>query len=677
MSATLDVEGIARLLGNAQVVSTLGREFPVETRYLPAAMAFRLDPHEIERRVVTTTLRAVDETGGDMLVFLPGTAEIRRVAERLIERCGSGVDIMPLHANLTPDEQDRAILPSSTGRRKMVLATSVAETSLTIEGVRVVVDSGVARVPRFSPRTGMTRLETVRVSRASADQRRGRAGRVAPGVCYRLWTEIEQGQLVPYGKPEIMEADLAPLALELAVAGIQDPLELTWLDPPPAAALSQAREILRELDAIDEAGRATSQGRAMAAIAVHPRLAHMLLRARALGRARTAGAIAALLGERDILRTGSAAPDADLRRRLDALVDPVARKDVDPSVLRRVTIEADRLARLVGGSSSREHIDSRDAGLLVAFAYPDRIARRRGAHGHFLLRNGRGARFESRDPLGAEELVAVAAVDDRQPESRIFLAAPFAREELENHFGDHIVTEREVMWDDRIDAVLATRRVRLGAIVLSEHTMSDSDPGEVARALVRGLAAQGIDSLPWSDRARNLRHRLAFLHHFDGTWPDVSDAALASSMEHWLTPRIQGMHRRAEVARLDLGAALLELLDWRQRAALDELAPTHLTVPSGSSLPIDYSEPSAPVLAVRLQEMFGARDTPRIFSGRVALTLHLLSPAQRPVQITRDLARFWMSSYYDVQRELRGRYPKHDWPDDPLTATPTARVKRR
>jgi ATP-dependent helicase HrpB len=415
----------------------------------------------------------------------------------------------------------------------------------------------------------------------------------------------------------------------------------------------------------------------MAALAVHPRLAHMLIRAKRLGHTRLACIVAALIGERDLFRGEESYADADLRSRVEAVSGRSTRQAVDRATLHRVRDEADRLARLLGLSHPAERIEPAGAGLLVAFAYPDRIGRRRGAAGRFLLRNGRGAMVDQRDPLGTAELIAVASVDDRKPESRIFLAAPLAREELEEHFGEQMLIEREVAWDETTNAVVATERERLGAIVLAERPIGNPDPAEISSALVRALAASGVRALPWSDQARRLRERLAFLHDVDPTWPDVSDAALGATMESWLAPRVRGMRRREEVARLDLGAALLELLDWRQRAALDELAPTHLVVPSGSRVPIDYSEPNAPVLAVRLQEMFGLADTPRILGGRVPLTLHLLSPAHRPVQITRDLAGFWRTSYYDVQRELRGRYPKHHWPDDPLVAVPTARAKRR
>ena len=676
MSATLDVAPVARLLGDVPVITSEGREFPVVTHYLQTPLPQRRDWRDLETPVVATIERALREAEGDVLVFLPGAAEIRRTEERLADHVDSArVTVAPLHGNLPGPAQDLAIAPSPPGRRKIVLATSIAETSLTIEGVRAVVDSGLARVPRFSPRTGMTRLETVRVNRGSAEQRRGRAGRLAPGLCYRLWTEIEQGQLIPRGTPEILEADLAPLALELAVAGIDDPLQLSWIDPPPDASLGQARELLRELEAIDDAGRITEHGRAIARLALHPRLAHMIIRSVPLAAGLTACGLAALLNERDVLRGEGAPPEIDLRTRLELVAGKIQDSRVDRGTLHRIRTEAAHLARQLGVNRGE---DTSAAGLLTALAYPDRIAqRRRGARGRFLMRNGRGATVDAIDPLGDEEFLALAAVDDRMPESRIFLAAPLDRAALQEHFASQLIDERIVEWDVRTESVVAHRRTNLGAIVLADDPLRDVDPNEVAGALARALTAAGVDALPWSDGARHLRQRLAFLHHIDASWPDVSDAALTTSIDAWLAPRIIGMRRASDVARLDLGAALLDRLSWSQRAALDELAPTHYVAPSTSRLPIDYSEPATPVLAVRLQEMFGLADTPRIAGGRVPLTLQLLSPAQRPLQVTRDLAGFWKTSYFDVQREMKGRYPKHEWPEDPLAATPTARAKRR
>ena len=675
MSATLDVAPVARLLDDVPVIASAGREFPVAVHYLPEPLAGR-DSRLIEARLIATIQRAIRDNEGDLLVFLPGAAEIHRVEGRLRETLDTpNIAIAPLHGSLSGDAQDLAIAPSPMGHRKIVLATSIAETSLTIEGVRVVVDSGLSRVPRFSPRTGLTRLETVRVNRASAEQRRGRAGRVAPGACYRLWTEIEHAQLLPRGTPEILEADLAPLALELAIAGIAAPLELSWLDPPPNASLGQAHELLRELEAVGEHGRVTEHGKAVARLPVHPRLAHMIVRAIPLHMALTACRVAATLGERDMLRGDAARPEADLRTRLDLLTRTTHDARADHATLRRIRTEAEHLAQ--GLRVGREQNMS-DAGLLIAFAYPDRIAQRRlgGKRGRYLLRNGRGAAVDEHDPLGDEEYLAVASVDDRQGESRIFLAAPLARADIDKHFDSQIIETQLVEWDAATETVIARRQSRLGALVLSDEPLRDVDSDDVARALTAALVGAGLDALPWSESARRLRERLAFLHFVDSSWPDVSDAALAESIHEWLAPRIIGMRRLRDVAQLDLGQALLDRLSWNQRASLDELAPTHFVAPSGSRLPIDYSDPSAPVLAVRLQEMFGLAETPRIAKGRMPLTLHLLSPAHRPLQVTRDLAGFWRTSYFDVRREMRGRYPKHDWPEEPMKAKPTARAKR-
>jgi len=573
MSATLDVAPVAGLLGGAPIIASEGREFPVTTHYVDQPIDMR-DTRQLEARVAATVERAVRDHPGDVLVFLPGIAEIRRVEEVLADRLPSGATVIGLHGSLPADLQDRAIAPSRPGERKIVLATSIAETSLTIEGVHVVVDSGLARVPRFSPQTALTRLETVHVTRASAEQRRGRAGRLGPGVCYRLWTEIEQGQLLPRATPEILSADLTPLALDLADAGIAEPAELSWLDQPPAAALRQARELLTELEALDVSGRLTKHGADMARLALHPRLAHMALRGRELGVGVTAAHVAALLGERDLLRSDASIPDADVRLRLELLARGSDRR-VDRSALHRVRAEAEQLSRQLD-TPARERIDPEMAGVLVALAYPDRIAQRRGAgRGRYLLRNGRGAALGDADPLGTQPFLAVAALDGRQPESRIFLAAPLSRADLDAHFGAQLTDERLVEWDARTSSVVAVRRTRLGAIVLDESPVHDADPSDVASVLARHLGDEGVDALPWSDAARRLRERIAFLHLVDATWPDVSDAALATSMDAWLAPRITGMRRRADVARLDLASALLERLTWQQRAALDELAPTH------------------------------------------------------------------------------------------------------
>jgi len=676
MSATLDGDAIAALLGDAPIVSSAGRLFPIETRYVAPRPGAR-----IEASVVAAIAGALENDEGDILAFLPGAGEIRRVMSVLETRDLRGAVVAPLYGAMPHDAQDRALRPDASGRRKIVLATSIAETSLTIEGVRVVIDSGVSRQPRFSPRTGMTRLETVRVSLASADQRRGRAGRLAPGVCYRLWPEHENSHLLANAPPEILSADLAPLALELAAAGVADPLELAWLDAPSPPAFAQARELLRELDAVDATGALTPHGREMAALPVHPRLAHMMLASRALGAMALACEVAALLSERDVLRGTTGPIDADLAFRVDALrrddafVAP-AGAQIDRDAIRRARADAERLARQLGVRLAPS--PSLDAlGMLVALAYPDRVGQRRpGTRSRFVLRNGRGAALAGAQSLSEQSYLATAQLDDQRPESRIFLAAAITLDELRRTFGNQITTDDVVELDDAASRIMTRRRERLGALVLRDVGSTEPDPEAVRRALIDVIRRRGIDSLPWSDAARRLRARIAFVALHEAGWPDVSDAALATRLDEWLGPLLDGVRKVGDLDRIDLDTALASMLEWKQRRRLDELAPTHVEVPSGSRIPIDYSDSMAPVVAVRIQEVFGMTKTPRIAGGRVPVTMHLLSPAHRPVQVTQDLAGFWRTSYFDVRRELRGRYPKHEWPENPLAATPTRRAKR-
>ena len=688
MSATLDGDAVAALLGGAPIVRSEGRAFPVSTRYLAPRPNQRLEAH-----VASTVREVIRGEEGDVLVFLPGGAEIRRVSALLEhDALPDGLRLFPLHGTLALEQQDAAIAPSPPGSRKVVLATSIAETSLTIEGVRVVIDSGVMRVPRFSPRSGMSRLETVRVSRAAADQRRGRAGRVGPGIAYRLWAQHEDAGLVPHASPEILETDLAPLALLLAAAGVSEPGELAWLDPPPAAAMAQARELLQQLDAIDGRSRITPHGRRMGELPMHPRLAHMLLSASADDLA-VACDIAALLGERDVLRREGPVGDADLRLRLELLRDRSSHRDighglsVDGDALRRAREQSREWRALLqrGGDARARPAGPAPAdaiaraGALLARAYPDRVAQRRGADApnRFLLRNGRGAALPSAQALTGESYLVVAELDDQRPEARIHLAAPLALDDIESAFASQIAREEVVAWDHATRSVQARRRDRLGALVLADAPLREVDPARVAAALVEGVRQLGIAALPWSEEAHRLRARMAFMALQESGWPDVADAGLLESLDAWLAPHLHGMRRLDDIARLDLAELMRGQLDWKQRAALDELAPTHIVVPSGSRIPLDYSDPAAPTLSVRLQEMFGCTDTPRVAGGRVPLTVHLLSPAHRPVQVTRDLAGFWRTTYFDVRKDLRGRYPKHHWPDDPLTAPPTNRAKRR
>lgn len=672
MSATLDGARIAKLLGGAPVIAAEGRLHPVDTRWIEPP------PHaRIEDAVAAAVRKALAEEPGSLLVFLPGEGEIRRVAERLND-LPPDVHVTPLYGALAKDSQDEAIAPAPPDVRKIVLASAIAETSLTIEGVRVVVDSGWARVARFDPARGMSRLDTVRVSQASAEQRRGRAGRTEPGVCYRLWPEAAHKALAPYHRPEILETDLAGLALDLAQWGVADPSALAWLDPPPPAALAQATALLKDLGALDDDGRITPHGRAMAALPLHPRLAHMVLRGRAMGLGALACDLAALLGERDILgRAGNGESDADIRTRLDVLAGDRAPAglSIRRGALTQAKEAARRWRRQLGIAD--EARSSQDAGRLLALAYPERVARRRDEPGGFRLAGGRGAVLPLTDPLAAEDWLAVGDLDGGTRDARIFLAAPLALSEIEELFADRIAETERMAWNHREQAVQATRQRRFGDLVLAETPLKNPAPEAMVAAMIDGIRDLGLASLPWSEELRDWQARLAFLRRVEGeAWPDVSDPALTASLDHWLAPYLSGITRRAHLARIDLGGALRGLLTWAQRKALDDLAPTHVTVPSGSVRRIDYAG-EIPVLAVRLQEMFGLARGPAVAGGKVPLLLHLLSPAQRPIQVTRDLAGFWANTYAQVRSELRGRYPKHVWPDDPLTAPPTRRAKPR
>ena len=671
MSATLDGGAVAAMLGGAPTVTSIGRSHPVVVRHRPCRPDVRL-----ETCVADTIRFALAEEEGGVLAFLPGAGEIRRCVNALERSAlGSTVRVLPLYGDLSTQLQDAAISPAPPGVRKVVLATSIAETSLTIADVRVVVDSGVSRVSRFSPRTGMTRLETVRASRSSAEQRAGRAGRTAPGVCYRLWSEFEAGYLPDHTRPEILDTDLAPLALDLAAAGIRDAADLRWLDAPPAAAMAQARALLRGLGAITDDDRITALGRSMSRLGLHPRLSHMTLVAAERAVGATACVVAALLEERDIMRRDAATRDPDLRTRVALVLDRVSSPDVDRDVLRRVRDQARRWRELLHVPSN-EPADDALAGFVLALAYPERVAQRRaGGGGRFLMRNGAGAVLDDRGSLAGSEFVVVADVDGKAPHARIYLAAPIDRADVESLFAADIAVCEVVEWNAAAGVIAAVRQRRLDAILLQESPLSSPDPDLVmtvmADAIVRG---DGV-GLPWSDGARSLLERIAFARVHDPTWPNVSESSLRLSAHEWLRPHLAGMRRRADVERMDLVSAVRELLSWEQRRDLELIAPTHFVVPTGGRMLIDYADPQAPAISVRIQELFGLADTPRI--GAVPLTLHLLSPANRPVQVTRDLPGFWRSSYFEVRKDLRGRYPKHDWPEDPLGAAPTRRAKPR
>ena len=655
MSATLDGAAVARLLDAAPVVESLGRMFPVDTRYLGRDPVAR-----IEDQVVRAVERALAEESGSLLVFLPGQGEILRVAERLAERVRRpDVEIAPLYGALDPRDQDRAIQPAAPGKRKVVLATSIAETSLTIQGVRVVIDCGLARVPRYDPASGLTRLATIRVSRAAADQRRGRAGRTEPGVCYRLWDEAETRALPAYADPEILDADLSGLALDLARWGAKDAADLAFLDPPPAAAFAEARALLERLEALDHQGVLTAHGRALADMPLAPRLAHMILKAAGTGQAARAARIAALITERTL-----GGRNADLRHRLEALERDRGPRARDAKAL------AERWAGLAGKAGKGEPISD---GLITAFAYPERVAKARGGQGEFQLVTGRGAFVEPTDALTREPWLAVAELGGGQTRDRITLAAPLEPAELVA-FADQFETE-ERLEESGGGRLRAKRITRLGRLTIREEIDDSPDPTLIARALADHVRREGLKVLPWGDAAVSLRERAAFLHARDTAWPDLSDTALLAQLDDWLLPVLEGLRGLNALKPDVLDGALRALIPWDQQRRLDAEAPARWTAPTGNSFAIDYAAEGGPRVDLRVGEVYGLAVHPTV--GGVPITLSLLSPAQRPIQTTKDLPGFWKGSWKDVRTDMKGRYPRHVWPEDPAAAPPTTRAKPR
>jgi ATP-dependent helicase HrpB len=670
MSATLDGARVAKLLGDAPVISSEGRAFPVETRYLG-----RKADAPLERQMADAIAMALRADPGSVLAFLPGAAEIRRTQNFLGERVhDASVEIVPLFGALDAAVQDRAIAPAPKGSRKVVLATSIAETSLTIEGVRIVVDSGVARVPRYEPDIGLTRLETVRASRAAVDQRRGRAGRTSPGVCYRLWDEPQTASLAAYTQPEILSADLSSLVLDLAQWGVSDPAALAFLDPPPAPALKEARSLLRELDALDGDGRITAEGESLRELALPPRLARMIVDSHRLGAGEEAAEIAAVLTER-----GLGGDSVDLDARLDQF-----RRDRSPRAGSARSLAhrwASQVAASEGANAAAPSSSFPSTGVMLALAFPDRVARNRG-NGSFVLANGRGAAVDQASALARAPYIAVAELTGSAANGRILLAAPIAQADIEARFADHIENTDEISFDRGAMALRARRKRTLHAITLSEAPMALSPSAETAWVLADGLIASGLDKLPWSKPLRQWRDRVMFLRKAEGEvsqnlWPDLSDDALAVQREAWLVPALYDKTSLKEFSAGDLSDALMALLPWELRAPLEREAPTHFEAPTGTALAIDYEAEQGPTIAVRLQELFGLGIHPLIAKGAVPLVLELLSPAHRPVQVTRDLPGFWRGSYAAVRSDLRGRYPRHPWPEDPASAMPTRRVKPR
>ncbi|WP_434053569.1 MAG: ATP-dependent helicase HrpB [Roseibium sp.] len=659
MSATLDAASISKLLGAAPVLESKGRSFPVETHYLGRDTKIRIEP-----QITNAIHKALQEETGSLLVFLPGQGEIRRVADLLSGKIPANCKVAPLYGGLDAKAQDEAIRPAENGARKIVLASAIAQTSLTIEGVRVVIDCGLARVPRYEPQTGLTHLETVRVSRASADQRRGRAGRTEPGVCYRLWDEAQTMALPAAEAPEILEADLTGLVLDLAAWGTLDPASLTFADPPPAAAWNEAKSLLTDLHALDAAGHLTREGKALAKLPLHPRLAHMVIAGVDRGLGFTAALVALCLSE-----PGLGGRDPDLRTRLRALRHDRGQRAKDGRAL------AARWLNQAGGSGSETDIES--AGLLLALAYPDRVAQARGQTGRFRLANGRGAELEQEHALAGERFLVVADIQGKAASGRIQLCVPISKEEIEDLFAGDIVEEEDVQLTP--DGALKARRVtRYKAVELQASAIKSAAPEAVVAALLKEVRRRGMARLPWSKEQARLRKRVAYARDNGAAdLPELGDRHLLETLEDWLQPYLSGLTTISAVDAAVLGNALAGLLPYDASVRLDALAPSHFSAPTGSKVPIDYGAAAGPTLSIRVQELFGLKEHPSVCDGQLPLILELLSPAQRPIQVTRDLPGFWAGSWADVKADMKGRYPKHPWPDDPTEAEATRRAKPR
>ncbi|MCR9214491.1 MAG: ATP-dependent helicase HrpB [Proteobacteria bacterium] len=679
MSATLDTNKLSNLLRGAPVIESEGRQFPVETRYLPQKPNSRID-----RFVADAVMSALRQDPGDVLVFLPGAGEINRVQENLKSlKNDQDILILPLFGNLGLKDQNRAIQPDPQGRRKVVLSTDIAETSLTIEGVHIVVDAGLSRAPRFDPNSGMSRLETSRVSKASADQRRGRAGRLGPGICYRLWAEPLNHGLSEFTSPEIMVTDLSGLVLELAAWGAHNPDDLVWMTRPPEGHMSQARDLLKILGALDQQFRITALGKEMAKLPLHPRLACMVLKSREMKAEFLGCSIAAILSERDLIGRDRENPNSNLLDRVELLSSPGNsgsrnRSGVNITQLRRLAQIRDDLMRRIGARSKSMSVNL--SGTLLAFAYPDRIGElRKGSQVQYRLTGGRGARLLENDRLSSEPYIVVADLDGKDREAIIHLAAPIAFKDLVSAFKEAFREDDRVYWDDKKQRVLSVTEKKLGALVLDQKKQLDPDPDEVLAVLVKTLGEEGLGFLSWGDDSLSLLARLKFARHHGTTedWPDYSETALLENLEHWLGPYLSGISSLSEIKALKIHPILEAGLSHAQKKELSRFAPVTIEVPSGSKVRLDYTDPEMPVLAVRLQEVFGLENVPKLAGGRIPVSIHLLSPARRPLQITSDLAGFWRTSYHDVKKDMKGRYPKHYWPDDPLQAEPTSRAKPR
>jgi len=680
MSATIDAAGVAGLLGEAPVVSGQGRCFPVTVHYLK-----RPSTGDIVSRTTRGIEKALAEQTGDILVFLPGAGEIKAVQARFADR--QDLACLVLYGDLPLAEQNR-VFAREDDRRRLILSTPIAETSLTIEGITTVVDSGLLRSPRFDPASGLTRLETIPVSKASAEQRAGRSGRLGPGHCYRLWTEPEHYSRADHMVPEIINADLAPLMLELALWGVADPDRLKWPDPPRRGQIKQARELLLELEAVDEKGTITPLGRELAGLPLHPRLAMMLIRGRAQNMGSIACKLAAILSNRDPLKGEAGRQSADIEDRLHLLEvfekegsRIVRARGGDPTGCRLILQEAAQYEKLLGcreddrGESGR-HKKGR-AGNLLAYAYPDRIAMKRPDADQFLLASGRGAVLPEADHLNHSELLVAAALDRGRKQGRIFLAAELSMAEFLTDHGHLVKTNKIVRWDAEKERIAAVIEEQYGSLVLSAKNWPGAEPELITGCLLQAIQRAGPERLPWDRNSRDLQARLQTLHCWEpDKWPPVDDDTLMADLA-WLAPYLTNARSFKDLQKLDMTAILSAGLSWEKQQELDRLAPSHLQVESGSRIRLHYHPGEPPVLPVRIQEMFGCRETPTVAGGRIKVIVHLLSPAQRPIQVTSDLAAFWQNTYKEVKKELAGRYPKHFWPDDPLTARATGRAKPR
>jgi ATP-dependent helicase HrpB len=675
MSATIDSGEIASLLDNAPVISGQGRCFPVSIEYLE-----RQASESTVNRTLKGINKALVEQTGDILVFLPGAGEIRLTQSHYDTE--TNLVCLPLYGDL-PLEKQNQVFTSVPGKRRLILATPIAETSLTIEGITTVIDSGQLKSPRFDPTSGLTRLETIPISKASAEQRAGRAGRLGPGYCYRLWTRSEQHSRPDFLPPEIINADLAPLMLELALWGVSDPGQLVWPDPPRQGQISQARELLVELGAIDEKLAITPLGRHLARFPLHPRLALMLVRGQEQGSGKLACRLAAILNNRDPLKGKAGRQSSDIEERLHLLAvfeqdgaGAVRAKGGDPATCRHILREADQYRKLLG-KTSKDSGQTGEAGNLLASAYPDRIAHKKPGSAQHLLASGRGAILPAGDHLGHDELLVAAKLDAGKKQGRIFLAAPLSIEELRGSHSRLIRTKKTVRWDAEHKRVVAVEEELLGSLVLSQIKWEGASPEQISKCLLEGIRQAGMTCLPWQKKSRELQARMQSAHFWHpGVWPDVADETLLQDLS-WLEPYLTGAKGFNDLKKLDLADILLARLSWHDQQELERLAPTHIKVASGSRIKLRYRPGEPPILAVRIQQMFGCKETPTLAGGTVPVIIHLLSPAQRPIQITSDLAAFWQTTYTEVKKELAGRYPKHYWPENPLEAQATNRAKRR